>query len=68
MLGEGPVLSLPARVFYHKATLFDVIFQGILAGESLTGKEIGLLGQGWPGIVTDVILQFGLSGKVRLRG
>jgi len=46
MLGEGPVLGLPARVFYHKAALFDVIFPGILAGESLTGKEIGLVGHG----------------------
>ena len=33
MLGEKPVLGLPACVFYHKATLFDVIFPRILAGE-----------------------------------
>ena len=46
MLGERPVLSFPARVFYHKAALFDVIFPGILVGESPTGKEMGLLGHG----------------------
>lgn len=46
MLGEKPVLGLPACVFYHKATLFDVIFTRILPGEALTRKEICLLGHG----------------------
>ena len=46
MLGEKPVLGLPACVFYHKTTLFDVIFPRILVGESPTRKEIGLLGHG----------------------
>ena len=45
-LGEKPVLGLPACVFYHNATLFDIIFPRILAGESFTRKEICLLGHG----------------------
>jgi len=46
MLGEKPLLGLPACVFYHKATLFDIIFPRILAGESPSRKEISLLGHG----------------------
>jgi hypothetical protein len=46
MLGEKPVLGLPACVFYHGATLFDIIFPRILAGEVLNRREISLLGHG----------------------
>jgi molybdenum cofactor synthesis domain-containing protein len=46
MLGEKPVLGLPACVFHHNATLFDVIFPRILAGEVLNKREISLLGHG----------------------
>jgi len=46
MLGEKPVLGLPACVFYHNATLFDIIFPRILAGEPPTRREISLLGHG----------------------
>jgi molybdenum cofactor synthesis domain-containing protein len=46
MLGEKPVLGLPACVFYHRATLFDIIFPRILAGEVFTRREISLLGHG----------------------
>jgi hypothetical protein len=45
-LGEKPVLGLPACVFYHNATLFDIIFPRILAGEVLNRREISLLGHG----------------------
>lgn len=45
-LGEKPILGLPACVFHHRATLFDIIFPSILAGESFTRKEISLLGHG----------------------
>ena len=45
-LGEKPVLGLPACVFYHKATLFDIIFPKLLAGESPNRREISLLGHG----------------------
>ena len=40
LLRKKPVLGLPACVFYHKATLFDVIFPRILAGEVLSRREI----------------------------
>jgi len=46
MLGEKPVLGLPACVFHHNATLFDIIFSRILAGGSPSRKEIRLLGHG----------------------
>jgi hypothetical protein len=46
MLGEKPILGLPACVFHHNATLFDIIFPRILAGESPSRKEIRLLGHG----------------------
>jgi hypothetical protein len=45
-LGGKPVLGLPACVFYHSATLFDIIFPRILAGEALNRREISLLGHG----------------------
>jgi molybdopterin biosynthesis enzyme len=46
MLGEKTVLGLPACVFYHSATLFDIIFPRILAGQVLSRREISLLGHG----------------------
>jgi molybdenum cofactor synthesis domain-containing protein len=46
MLGQKPVLGLPACVFHHNATLFDIIFPRILAGELLNRREISLLGHG----------------------
>lgn len=46
MLGEKPVLGLPACVFHHSVTLFDIIFPRILVGEVLTRREISLLGHG----------------------
>jgi hypothetical protein len=46
MLGEKPVLGLPACVFYHRATLFDIVFPRILTGQVLTRREISLLGHG----------------------
>ena len=46
MLDGKPILGLPACVFYYKATLFDVIFPKILAGEALSRREISLLGHG----------------------
>jgi hypothetical protein len=46
ILGEKPVLGLPACVFYHSATVFDIVFPRILAGEWLTRREISFLGHG----------------------
>ncbi len=45
-LKEKPVLGLPACVFYHNVTLFDIVFPRILAGQVLTRKEIGFMGHG----------------------
>lgn len=46
VLGKKPVLGLPACVFHHRATLFDIIFPRILAGEVVNRKEISLFGHG----------------------
>jgi hypothetical protein len=46
MLDAKPVLGLPACVFYHSATLFDIVFPRILTGEVLNRREISLLGHG----------------------
>ena len=46
ILGKKPVLGLPACVFHHNATLFDLIFPRVLSGEVLNRKEISLLGHG----------------------
>ncbi len=46
ILNKTPILGLPACVFYHKTTLFDIVFPRMLVGESLTQKEISRLGHG----------------------
>jgi molybdopterin biosynthesis enzyme len=46
MLGQRPVLGLPACVYHHNATLFDLILPRVLVGEVLDRKEISLLGHG----------------------
>jgi hypothetical protein len=45
-IGEIPLLGLPACVFYHQVTLFDLILPLILAGEEPTRREIISLGHG----------------------
>jgi molybdenum cofactor synthesis domain-containing protein len=45
-LGEVPLMGLPACVFYHKVTLFDLILPLILAGESPTRHQIAAMGHG----------------------
>jgi len=45
-LGGKIVLGLPACVFHHSATLFDIIFPRTLTGQVLTRREISLLGHG----------------------
>lgn len=41
-----PVLGLPACVFHHKTTIFDLVFPRVLAGQEITRKEIVRLGHG----------------------
>lgn len=45
-LHSVPVLGLPGCVMYHKNTIFDLVVPRILAGETLTRKDIGRLGHG----------------------
>jgi hypothetical protein len=45
-LGKIPLLGLPACVFFHQVTLFDLVLPLILAGEEPTRKEIALMGHG----------------------
>jgi molybdenum cofactor synthesis domain-containing protein len=45
-IGPVPVLGLPACVFYHKVTMFDLILPLILAGEEPSRKEIAAMGYG----------------------
>jgi len=45
-LGGIPVLGLPACVFYHQVTLFDLILPLILAGEQPSRQEIAARGHG----------------------
>ncbi|MEW6184759.1 MAG: molybdopterin-binding protein [Thermodesulfobacteriota bacterium] len=46
LLDTIPVLGLPACVFYHKVTFFDLILPRILAGERPTRPEIAAMGHG----------------------
>lgn len=41
-----PILGLPACVYYHVATIFDLIFPRILAGEHITQETIAEMGHG----------------------
>ena len=41
-----PILGLPACVYYHETTIFDLTFPRVLAGEEITKKEIAEMGHG----------------------
>lgn len=43
---DKPILGLPACVYYHATTIFDLMFPRILAGESITTDEIAAMGHG----------------------
>lgn len=45
-IGDVPVLGLPGCVMYHKTTIFDLVFPRILAGETITGRDIVRLAHG----------------------
>lgn len=65
-LDGKPILGLPACVFHHKATLFDIIFPRILTGESLSRREISFLRHGvFVKIATPATFRSVLLGKVR---
>jgi hypothetical protein len=41
-----PILGLPACVYYHKTTIFDLILPRVLAGDEITRNEIAQMGHG----------------------
>lgn len=45
-IGSVPVLGTPACGLFHRITVLDLILPRILAGETITEKEIALLGHG----------------------
>ncbi len=46
LLDHIPILGLPACVYYHPATVFDLVLPRILAGETISKKEIAAMGHG----------------------
>ena len=45
-LGNTTVLGLPACVFYHQTTMYDVVLPRVLSGEKITRDEIADMGHG----------------------
>ena len=45
-LNNVPILGLPACVYYHASTIFDLIFPRVLAGDEITRDEIAEMGHG----------------------
>lgn len=45
-LGEIPLMGLPACVYYHATTLFDLLLPRVLAGEAITPESIAAMGHG----------------------
>jgi hypothetical protein len=45
-INETPILGLPACVYYHPATIFDLILPRILAGDPIARSEIAAMGHG----------------------
>ena len=45
-LGGIPILGLPACVYYHPTTMFDLILPRILAGDTVTKTDIAAMGHG----------------------
>lgn len=45
-LDGTPILGLPACVYYHEATIFDMVLPRVLAGDEITRDEIAAMGHG----------------------
>ena len=45
-LDSVPILGLPACVFYHPATVFDLLLPRVLAGDEIGKQEIAAMGHG----------------------
>jgi len=46
VLDGTPILGLPACVYYHASTIFDLILPRVLAGDAVTRNEIAAMGHG----------------------
>ena len=46
LLDNTTILGLPACVFYHPTTIYDLILPRVLAGEQITRHEITEMGHG----------------------
>ncbi len=46
LLNKIPILGLPAAVYYHHSTIFDLMLPRVLAGEQITRSDIAALGHG----------------------
>lgn len=46
LLENTTILGLPACVFYHPTTIYDLILPRVLAGEQITINEIADMGHG----------------------
>ena len=45
-IGHTPILGLPACVLFYKATVLDLLLPRILAGESITRRDLAALAHG----------------------
>ena len=41
-----PLMGLPACVLYYKATVFDLMFPRVLAGETITRRDLAEMAHG----------------------
>jgi molybdopterin biosynthesis enzyme len=46
LLDGVPILGLPACVYYHASTIFDLMLPRVLAGDTITRAEIAAMGHG----------------------
>lgn len=45
-LGDIPVLGLPACVLFYEATILDIVLPRVLAGETITRKDVAAMAHG----------------------
>jgi len=45
-IGNVPVLGLPACVLFYRATVFDLVLPRVLAGETITRKDLAVMAHG----------------------
>jgi molybdopterin biosynthesis enzyme len=45
-IGDVPVVGLPGCIMYYRASIFDLVVPRLLAGETVTRKDIIRMGHG----------------------